>query len=198
MNEKLYGLRLVQQEGWVERFIQCQLRGLEGAPLSAEEVAFVNACEALAQTLPGLLEESLLEYGLTPAAPVATTVRPPKDVVATSGPFEKAVAEYGVAADTLEPAYPEVVKAIEEEREFVCLEVEGHLLEVLQIVSRTGPLRPCFLKNYTYVVARETTEPQTVTPYGGIYLSLEELKSMVFELKGSTIWLYHPGQEKAL
>jgi hypothetical protein len=198
MNEEHHFLRLVEPEDWVQRFIRCQLRELDGEELTPEDAAFVASIEAAATTMPGLLEDALLKYGLTPAASNARhaapePARPREDTAAAGASHREAVARYGVAAASPEPVYQQVVEAIEEGKDSVYLEMGGDSLEVLQITSPTGPVKPLFHEGYTFVVERAGAEPQTITPYGGVYLSLEELRGMFLEYnaKDKTIRLYH-------
>ncbi|MGH9853571.1 MAG: hypothetical protein ACREBD_27345, partial [Blastocatellia bacterium] len=60
-------------------------------------------------------------------------------------------------------------------------------------LSPDGPVKPLFQEGYTYIIEREAMERQTITPYGGVHLSLEELKRMSLEHneKERTIRLYH-------
>ena len=183
MSEKHNGLRLVAAEDWIERFVRCQLSELNGEDLQPDDLQFMHSIEAAATIMPGVLEEILIEHGLSSA----TTQRASRDA------FEKAVAQYGVAAASFESIYQQVNRAIEEGKDFVNFDVAGESLALLQIISPSGPLKPCFQEHYTFVVEREETEPQTITRFGGVYLSLDELKTMFldYDSETRTIRLYH-------
>lgn len=188
MSEKHNGLRLVAAEDWIERFVRCQLSELNGEVLQPDDVQFMNSIEAAATIMPGVLEEILIEHGLSSAATRVTN-----DADVTRDAFEKAVARYGVAAASPESIYQQVDKAIEEGKDFVDFDIAGATLTLLQIMSPDGPLKPCFQEHYTFVVEREDTEPQTITSFGGVYLSLDELKTMFldYDSENRKIRLYH-------
>jgi len=198
MNEKPNKLHLVKQEDWMRHFIQCQLRELAQEELSNEDAEFSAAIIAMAATMPGVLDEALLEYGLSPASSIdhqtARAATPSlKNSSFVNNPLTEAVVKYGVAAASPEPIYRQVVTAIGKGRKFVEFEIADDKLELLQIGSSDATVKPCFQENYIFIVEREGAEPQTVTFYGGIYLSLEELKRMFLEYddKARTIRLHH-------
>ena len=195
MSEKYNGPRLVAAEDWIERFVRCQLSELNGEVLQPDDEQFLCSIEAAAVMMPGVLEEILIEHGLSSdtAQSGSRVARGANDAGVARDAFEKAVARYGVAAASPESIYQQVNKAIEEAKEFVNFEVAGDTLALLQIVSSNGPLKPCFQEHYTFVVKREGTEPQTITPFGGVYLSLDELKTMFldYDSDNRTIRLYH-------
>ena len=194
MSDKQNGLRLVAAEDWIERFVRCQLSELNGEVLQPDDLQFMNSIEAAALIMPGVLEEILIEHGLSSATtqPAFGLARTAAAEVARDA-LETAVARYGVAAASPESIYQHVIKAIEERKDFVDFDVAGETLALLQIMSSNGPLKPCFQEHYTFVVEREETKPQTITPFGGVYLSLDELKTMFLDYNSEnrTIRLYH-------
>jgi hypothetical protein len=163
------------QDGWVERFIQCRLREIDLEELPPEEADFVAAVEFASVSLPGVLEESILEFGLEQTSPASIS-----RLAAAS------------TADR-ETAYEQVIKAIDEGKNFVSLESEGRYIDVLSILSADGPVAPLYQDAYNFIVEKEGQDAQAVGPYGGIYLSLEELKTMVLscDAEARTIRLYH-------
>lgn len=175
MNENKTKPRPTKQYGWVERFIQYRLRELDLEELTPEEADFVAAVELTSVSLPGVLEESILEFGLekTQSASISR-------LAAASTPDR-------------ETAYEQVVKAIDEGKHFVSLRLEGREIDVLSIVSADGPVAPFYQDDLTFIVEKESQNAQTVGPYGGIYLSLEELKTMFlqYDAKARIIRLYH-------
>jgi hypothetical protein len=192
MSEKHNGLRLVAAEDWVERFIRCQLSDLNGEVLRPDDAQFMDLIETTAAMMPGVLEEILIEHGLTSATPQRPSIVSSADDADTAeNVIERA--RYRVAAASRESIYQQVSEAIEKEKDFVDLDVAGDTLALLRIMSPDGPLKPCFQENYTFLVEREATEPQTITPFGGVYLSLEELKTMFLDYNSEnrTIRLYH-------
>lgn len=164
-----------KQGGWVESFIQCRLRELDLEEITLEEADFVAAVELASVSLPGVLEESILEFGLEQTYPAL---------------ISRLAAASTADRDT---AYEQVIKAIDEGKYFVSLEIEGRDIHVLSILSADGPVAPLYQDAYTFIVEKEGQDAQAVGPYGGIYLSLEELKTMLlsYDAEAEIIRLYH-------
>lgn len=198
MNEKDHGLHLVKQPGWRGRFIECQLRELAGEKLSLEDAEFTAAIIAAGGVMPGLLEEALLEHGLTAAAArlqpgAGEAAASEEDAVADDAALTWAVVRYGIAAASPKPVYQQIINAIEAGQEMVSFDIAGEAVSLLQIVSSDWTVKPCFQENYTFIIEREGDESLEVTPYGGIFLSLEETRQMLLHYSESdhTIRLYH-------
>lgn len=174
MNDSKTKPRPTEQYGWVERFIQYRLRELDLEELTPEEADFVDAVELTSVSLPGVLEESILEIGLEKTQPAS-------------------IGRLAAATPDHETAYEQVLKAIDEGKHFVSLRLEGREVDVLSIVSADGPVAPLYQDDITFIVAKKGQDAQTVGPYGGIYLSLEELKTMFlrYDPKARIIRLFH-------
>jgi hypothetical protein len=147
------------EECWEERYVAGCRDLLEGRPLDPALQALVTAVETAAAALPGELEVALLRFGLTRADEVP---------------------ELRLAASTSPPAsiYELVRQALAAGKDHLAVELGRGETTILQVVASEGIFVPCYLENWTFTLEREDGQVETVGPYGGVFLSMEQLKRL--------------------
>jgi hypothetical protein len=148
------------EECWEERYVACCHDLLEDRPLDPALQALVAEVEAAAAALPGELEAALLRYGLTQV---------------------EAASELRLAAASPSPpasVYELVRQALAAGKDHVAVDLGQGEATILQIVASEGIVVPCFLESWTFTLEREDGQVETVGPYGGVFLSLEQLKRL--------------------
>ncbi len=160
------------QKEWVDRFVELQIRDLRGEPLTDQERAFLACMEMAGRMLGDALESEIIKYGLEDA---------------------RSESAYCIAASTAESSiYREVQKAIGEGKTEVMLETETDTLSIIQIHAQENLVEPIFHEGFTFVIERAGFEGQLLGRYGGIFISIDDLKKMemTFDPDSKTIRLH--------
>jgi hypothetical protein len=160
----------VDPKEWVSHFVELQLKELNGAKLTREEENFLDAVEIAAQLAPGALEETVLEYGLSAA-----------------GAEEEAFDVVRIAAYTAESQiYLAVNRSLQNAETKVFYEIGERQLELFQIDDSEGVVEPLYQDGYRFVIETKGSGKQLVSKYGGIFISIEDLKKMTLEYDAET------------
>jgi hypothetical protein len=77
--------------------------------------------------------------------------------------------------------YRKVLESLGQSQMEFFLETEAGSLPILRIHISEEMVEPCFNEGFTFVVERKSFEPQVVGRYGGIFISLDDLKRMELE-----------------
>ena len=156
-------------EDWINNFVEFQLKDLRGEELTPEERCFLAALELADQAMPGVIAEELLRQSLG-------------EVMANSYPARIAAA----SAPAESELYREVQKLIQNGKTELLLELDSGPLPVLQIHAAENMVEPRLQEGYIFIVERNSLERQVVGKYGGIFITLDDLKKMELDYDPAT------------
>ncbi len=157
---------------WLRRFAEVQLKELRNEALGPSETSVLAQAAVIGRIAPGLLEESLLSVALE---------------------SEEEGVYRAAAASSKGPGaiYEAVQEAIREGKTFLEVPLADRSFPLFELDPSGGLVQPKYQNGYTFVIERRGQPPQTVGPYGGVFVAIEDLRQMVlvFEASRKTIRL---------
>jgi hypothetical protein len=163
---------------WAKRYVDCLTEEANGVELDAADRAFVDAVEAIAEAVPGALEDVLLSYGLTrgPAEAGSTGVaaQSPRGAKSRGAGYIEPRRLAAATRDSGATVADLLAQARASGSDAVMLNPEWGEGPLLRILTGESVVEVCYLENMTVMVERQDGTTQVVGPFGGVFLSPSE------------------------